>query len=168
MTNQRDTLIRFALLVCVGILGAAASPTPAMAQSQSRLPEDVPERRDAPAETTSSAREAERRAAALVDDPVISVDRTSPEERKRARAIFREGVVLHLDTLFARAAEKYQQALDIWPHPGFSYNLALHLPRQRALPRAAGESFTDGDEGPLSTRLGRTRARAWAAHLARD
>lgn len=49
----------------------------------------------------------------------------SMEERERARELFLEGNVLLTDTLFARAAVKYEQAIAIWPHPAFSYNLAL-------------------------------------------
>jgi hypothetical protein len=49
----------------------------------------------------------------------------SMEERKRAREIFLEGNVLLADTLFARAAVKYEQAIAIWAHPAFFYNLAL-------------------------------------------
>jgi hypothetical protein len=49
----------------------------------------------------------------------------SLDERKRAREIFLEANVLLEDTLFARAAAKYEEALAIWPHPAFSYNLAL-------------------------------------------
>ena len=49
----------------------------------------------------------------------------SLEERKRARASFLEGNVLLADTLFARAAVKYEQAIAIWAHPAFFYNLAL-------------------------------------------
>jgi tetratricopeptide (TPR) repeat protein len=49
----------------------------------------------------------------------------SLNERKRAREIFLEANVLLEDTLFARAAAKYEEALAIWPHPAFSYNLAL-------------------------------------------
>jgi hypothetical protein len=49
----------------------------------------------------------------------------SLDERKRAREIFLEGNVLLADTLFARAAVKYEQALAIWAHPAFFYNLAL-------------------------------------------
>ena len=49
----------------------------------------------------------------------------SLEERKRARESFLEGNVLLADTLFARAAVKYEQAIAIWAHPAFFYNLAL-------------------------------------------
>lgn len=56
----------------------------------------------------------------------------SMEARKRARELFLEANVLLADTLFARAAAKYEQAIATWAHPAFFYNLALariHLDR---------------------------------------
>ena len=46
-------------------------------------------------------------------------------ERKRARDIFLEGNKLIAIPAFARAAEKYQEALAIWDNPAFHYNLAI-------------------------------------------
>jgi hypothetical protein len=46
-------------------------------------------------------------------------------DRDRAIAIFLEANVLLEDTLFGRAAAKYEEALKIWDHPAFHYNLAL-------------------------------------------
>lgn len=102
------------LAVGAGLLAYATTPTGAWAQS---LPSGA--EAESPASSSTAAAEPSE------SEPVTEEDRTPPEERARARALFREGVVLHLDTLFARAADKYQEALDIWPHPGFSYNLAL-------------------------------------------
>ena len=46
-------------------------------------------------------------------------------QRARARELFLEGN-RYLDVpLFAQAAEKYQEALALWPHPAFHFNLAL-------------------------------------------
>jgi tetratricopeptide (TPR) repeat protein len=46
-------------------------------------------------------------------------------QREAARALFLEGN-RYLDIpLFAQAAEKYQEALALWPHPAFHFNLAL-------------------------------------------
>jgi tetratricopeptide (TPR) repeat protein len=61
--------------------------------------------------------------ATLADMPWIQGQ--TLEERQRARQIFLEANLLLEDTLFARAAARYEQALAIWPHPSFSYNLAL-------------------------------------------
>lgn len=47
------------------------------------------------------------------------------EQRKRARALFLEGNRLLQVPLFAQAADKYKQALALWPHPAFHYNLAI-------------------------------------------
>jgi tetratricopeptide (TPR) repeat protein len=46
-------------------------------------------------------------------------------DRDRAIAIFLEANVLLEDTLFGRAAAKYEEALKLWDHPAFHYNLAL-------------------------------------------
>jgi hypothetical protein len=43
----------------------------------------------------------------------------------KARDLFMEGNVLLRDTLFAAAAAKYEQAIALWPHPAFHYNMAL-------------------------------------------
>jgi hypothetical protein len=47
------------------------------------------------------------------------------EVQVKARDLFMEGNVLLRDTLFAAAAAKYEQAIALWTHPAFHYNLAL-------------------------------------------
>jgi hypothetical protein len=49
----------------------------------------------------------------------------SLEVRAQARALFLEGNKLLKIPLFAEAADKYQQALALWPHPAFYYNLVI-------------------------------------------
>ncbi len=53
------------------------------------------------------------------------VDGVTRAQRQRANQIFQEGNALIRDGLFARAAERYQEALALWDHPGFRYNLAI-------------------------------------------
>ena len=48
-------------------------------------------------------------------------------EQKAALAIFHDGNVNLNDGLFAKAAEKYKDALKHWNHPAIHYNLALAL-----------------------------------------
>lgn len=50
----------------------------------------------------------------------VDVDR-----RHAARKVFLEGNDLARKRFFATAAAKYRQAIELWPHPAFSYNLAL-------------------------------------------
>jgi hypothetical protein len=47
------------------------------------------------------------------------------EQQVAARDLFMEGNVLLRDTLFGAAAAKYEQAIALWAHPAFHYNLAL-------------------------------------------
>jgi hypothetical protein len=49
----------------------------------------------------------------------------SAETRQAARDLFLEGNRLFKIPLFARAAEKYTEALGKWKHPAFYFNLAL-------------------------------------------
>jgi tetratricopeptide (TPR) repeat protein len=48
-------------------------------------------------------------------------------EQQAALALFHDGNVQLNDGLFAKAVEKYQQALAHWDHPAIHYNLALAL-----------------------------------------
>jgi tetratricopeptide (TPR) repeat protein len=50
-----------------------------------------------------------------------------PTEQQAALALFHEGNVELNDGLFAKAAEKYKDALTHWNHPAIHYNLALAL-----------------------------------------
>ena len=51
----------------------------------------------------------------------------SPEEQRTALSIFHDGNLLLNDGLFAKAADKYRDALKHWNHPAINYNLALAL-----------------------------------------
>jgi hypothetical protein len=70
------------------------------------------------------------------EDSLPGVDATSGEDRpwskgvplerrQAARAIFLEGNELIKDTLFAKAADRYREAIATWDHPAFHYNLAI-------------------------------------------
>jgi hypothetical protein len=47
------------------------------------------------------------------------------ETQEAAREIFLQGNVLIKDTLFAKAATKYREAIAMWQHPAFYFNLAI-------------------------------------------
>jgi tetratricopeptide (TPR) repeat protein len=51
----------------------------------------------------------------------------SQAEQKQALQLFHDGNVQLNDGLFAKAAEKYREALKHWDHPAIHYNLALAL-----------------------------------------
>ncbi len=51
----------------------------------------------------------------------------SEADQKEALVLFREGNSLLKDSLFAKAAEKYREAVAHWDHPAIHYNLALAL-----------------------------------------
>lgn len=51
----------------------------------------------------------------------------SPEQQRKALALFNEANGMLRDALFPRAAEKYREALTHWDHPAIHYNLALAL-----------------------------------------
>lgn len=73
-------------------------------------------------------------------------------DRDRAIAIFLEANVLLEDTLFGRAAAKYEEALAIWDHPAFHYNLALariHLDQPIAAYESLAQAVRYGAE-PLN------------------
>ena len=50
---------------------------------------------------------------------------TTLAQREQARAIFLEGNRLLNVPSFARAAEEYKRAIEIWGHPAFYYNLVI-------------------------------------------
>jgi len=51
----------------------------------------------------------------------------SPVKQEAARALFEEGNSLLKDSVLRTAAQKYQEALMLWDHPGIHFNLALTL-----------------------------------------
>ena len=51
----------------------------------------------------------------------------NPSEQRTALAMFHDGNVQLNDGLFAKAADKYKEALSHWDHPAIHYNLALAL-----------------------------------------
>jgi len=51
----------------------------------------------------------------------------SPDQQRKALALFNEANGMLRDALFPRAAEKYREALKHWDHPAIHYNLALAL-----------------------------------------
>jgi hypothetical protein len=51
----------------------------------------------------------------------------TPEEQRKALALFNEANGMLRDALFPKAAEKYREALTHWDHPAIHYNLALAL-----------------------------------------
>ena len=65
---------------------------------------------------------------AAVDGPWM--DGVSVDQQTAARTIFLEANELIREAFFADAANKYKEALEIWDHPAFHFNLAM---AQRAL-----------------------------------
>jgi tetratricopeptide (TPR) repeat protein len=63
--------------------------------------------------------------AAAQETPRVAPSEVSLEIRAQARELFLEGNKLLKIPLFADAAEKYKQALALWPHPAFYYNLVI-------------------------------------------
>src|SRR5687768_13823121 len=51
----------------------------------------------------------------------------SPDQQRKALALFNEANGMLRDALFPKAAEKYREALAHWDHPAIHYNLALAL-----------------------------------------
>ncbi len=51
----------------------------------------------------------------------------SPEQQRKALALFNEANGMLRDALFPKAAEKYREALTHWDHPAIHYSLALAL-----------------------------------------
>ncbi len=66
-----------------------------------------------------------RAGAAAASDPVPWSEGTSEADRLAAREAFLSANKLARRRFFASAMAKYRQALDLWPHPAFAYNLAL-------------------------------------------
>jgi tetratricopeptide (TPR) repeat protein len=59
------------------------------------------------------------------DEKKAWFENTTEAQRKRAREIFLEGNRLIYVPAFAEAAQKYQEAIEIWENPAFYYNLAI-------------------------------------------
>ncbi|MGI5860462.1 MAG: PEGA domain-containing protein [Myxococcales bacterium] len=51
----------------------------------------------------------------------------SPEDQKKALALFKEGNALLKESVFVQAAARYREALGHWDHPAIHYNLVLAL-----------------------------------------
>ncbi len=66
-------------------------------------------------------------ATAQQDDSRPWAKGVSPEEQRKALALFNVANGMLRDALFPKAAEKYREALTHWDHPAISYNLALAL-----------------------------------------
>ncbi len=97
-------------------------------------------------------------------DPVLSIETDDPAKghsgdrpwaegvphavRARANQLFLRGNELIKEALFAKAAEKYQQAIALWPHPAFHYNLGI-AHNNLGQPIAAYQRFTNAQRfGP--------------------
>jgi hypothetical protein len=120
MTELRS-LVGLGVVVSVGF----ACTSLAWAQSEEPLPGGAAAVPDVTAEPQPVA-----------DDGAMSTTGTAHEDapwsqgvdvdrRRAARAVFLEGNELARKRFFATAAAKYRQAMELWPHPAFSYNLAL-------------------------------------------
>jgi hypothetical protein len=59
------------------------------------------------------------------DEPRPWVEGVPLDTRLRAHRIFLDGNVLIKEGLFARAAARYREAIALWDHPIFHYNLAI-------------------------------------------
>ena len=53
------------------------------------------------------------------------MDGVAVDRQERARALFLEGNDLAREAFFGDAAAKYREALEIWDHPAFHFNLAM-------------------------------------------
>ncbi len=122
-------LVRLGVAVSVWLAWAA------QAQAQSAEPPDA-SAGQAPAETAAPVTAAPVEPPPLADDSAASATSAADEDapwnegvdvdkRRAARAVFLEANALARKRFFASAAAKYRQALELWPHPAFSYNLAL-------------------------------------------
>lgn len=93
---------RLIAVLCTAWLLAPLAPGMALAQDDTKVVQDTGEAGDRPWFQG-------------VEEP----------DRKRARDIFLEGNKLIAIPAFARAAEKYREALELWDNPAFHYNLAI-------------------------------------------
>jgi hypothetical protein len=75
----------------------------------------------------------------------------TPEQQRAADALFQAGNELVDNSVFAKAAEKYREALRLWDHPAIHYNLGLALVNLKE-PRAVHEHLSAAlryGKGPL-------------------
>jgi hypothetical protein len=97
-----------------GTAGAPAAVPGATPAAPAAVPGATDERLDQPAP------------AGVAGKPEKPWNRGVPmAQRLRARAIYHQGNSYLSIPLFAQAAEKYQEALALYPHPAIYYNLAL-------------------------------------------
>lgn len=68
--------------------------------------------------------------------------------RRAAREVFLEANGLARKRFFATAAAKYKQAIELWPHPAFVYNLALAQLQLDQLIEAHGNLTIAIEHGP--------------------
>jgi hypothetical protein len=102
-----------------------ASGSPGSPGEQSGEPaSESPGEPDGPGDTVT---EAERRLLDDVADPSGRPwSRGVPlEKRQRAYDLFRDGNNVIKDGFFGKAADKYKEALALWDHPAFHYNLGI-------------------------------------------
>jgi tetratricopeptide (TPR) repeat protein len=125
--------IRRAGRLCLGVAVSTWLAWAAPARAQSGEPSDAS---TGPAATTAPASAAPDEPPPLADDSAAAAtgaaDEDAPwnegvdlDKRRAARAVFLEANTLARKRFFASAAAKYRQALELWPHPAFAYNLAL-------------------------------------------
>lgn len=97
-----------------------AETEPAPASSEKDSHPDAPAAMDAPAAPDAQG---EPDAQVPMDGPWMKG--VTAETQEAAREIFLQGNALIKDTLFAKAAGKYKEAIALWQHPAFYFNLAI-------------------------------------------
>lgn len=68
-------------------------------------------------------------------------DGVTKEDQERAKSLYREGNQFYDESLFARAADRYLAAIQLWAHPRFHHNLMLAYINVGGEPVAAYESL---------------------------
>jgi tetratricopeptide (TPR) repeat protein len=123
--------VSLAVVAGLGLAGTARAHAqaggPPEPDKSPALPGDAP-----PAEPAAGSKPGEP--AVIADDSaaVVTEEEEAPwnegvelAQRRAARAVFLEANGLSRKRFFATAAAKYKQAIELWPHPAFVYNLAL-------------------------------------------
>ena len=130
-TYERERLIgkgarvRTGMILLVTLLAWAA---PARGQSPSPTDGDAPDGvADSPSEAAGALPLAgdDAVSAAGAPDAPWNQGENLAQRRAAARAVFREANDLARKRFHASATAKYKQAIELWPHPAFSYNLAV-------------------------------------------